>query len=37
MIKDIKPYKQNKMTCGIACMLMILEYNRKKLQKNRVY
>lgn len=29
MIKDIKPYKQNKMTCAIACMLMILEYNRK--------
>ena len=34
MIKDIKPYKQNKMTCAIACMLMILEYNRKIEEAN---
>lgn len=28
MEKDVRPYKQRGMTCAIACMLMVLEYNK---------
>ena len=37
MEKKIVPYKQNGMTCAIACMLMVLQYYGKIEKANKAY
>lgn len=37
MIKNIRPYKQNGLTCAIACMLMVLEYYKIIPKANKLY
>lgn len=37
MEKDVKPYKQNGMTCAIVCMLMALEYYKIIPKANYLY
>lgn len=37
MVHDIKPYKQKGSTCGIACMLMVLEYYQIIEKANWIY
>lgn len=37
MEKDVRPYKQNGMTCAIACMLMVLAYYKIIPKANYLY